>query len=239
MQENERLVQYSELKPTTKVDSPEIIPAEVLAKWWGEAKQTCRTHGFTAIAFNEMPQSVLSNLGFENKNPSIIYFSKVSGDKKPISEELLINPEIQTVDVLGDTLSVEGCGSIIDMDGIGPRMFVVRPAVIFGAAYFWKPGKKSPSHREFLVVRATSSVIQHEAKHLEGKSALSNPDQIMDFTDKHVLRELIEKYRITGEDFLLELLPKYNHWLVYDKLSDKFKLIGSDGKFIRNEFNKS
>jgi peptide deformylase len=238
-QEKEKLVQYSELKPAGEIDSPEKISTAVLLNWWKEAKHICLSQKFTAIAFNQMSRPTLSRLGFKEENPSIIYIGKVSNTKGVISEQLLINPEIQIIDVLGNSLSVEGCGSITDSDGVIPRMFIVRPTVIRGAAYFWKPEDKTALYKEFSTALTAGSVIQHEVKHLEGKTALSNPNQIIDFTDRHIIKELMGKNFRIDKDVILGLLTKFDRWLIFDNLSDQFRLVGSNGGFIRNEFQLS
>jgi hypothetical protein len=237
MIENERLVQYSELKPTEKVDSPDKIPGKILQSWWNAAKNICERDGYTALAFNQIPKETLSKLGFEGVNPSIIYVGNIDRSHGSISKQLLINPEIQTTNILGDDVSIEACGSIIDRDGINPEMFVLRPAVIVGGAYFWKPGEAKASPKEFSTALASGSVIQHEVKHLEGKTALSDPSQILDFSDEYVLKELAHKYLRLDRFSMLGLLIRFKHWLVYDKPKDKFKIVGSRGGFIRNEFN--
>jgi len=235
MRESERLVQYSELKPTEEVDCPEKISTEALLNWWNVAKDICDTNGYTALAFNQIQRNTLSKLGFDVERPSIIYVGEIPSHLGTISEQLLINPNIQTIDILGDGVAIEACGSIIDSDNINPEMFIIRPAVIIGGAYFWEPGKTGATYKEFSTAQVSGSVIQHEVKHLEGKTALSDPSQILDFSDVHTLKEM-QKYLKTDRYSMLEILTRFKHWLIYDSSSKDFKIINPRGQFIRNEF---
>lgn len=236
MRENEKLVQYSELKPTENVDMPDKIPVEIIQSWWDVAKNICDTNGYTALAFNQIQTATLSKIGFGDKKPSLIYVGEIPSLEGTISEQLLINPEIQAVGELGDDISIEACGSIVDGDNVNPEMFIIRPAAIIGGAYFWKPGDKKAEFKEFSTALASASVIQHEKNHLNGKTALSDPSSVLDFTDKHILKE-IQKYLGVYRYDILGILLKFKHWLVYDSSSKEFKVVGPTGNLVRKEFN--
>lgn len=136
MYEREPIVQHRDLLSTENIDHPEKISVRILTKWWNAANQICQYHNFTAIAFNQISRPTLDKIGFKNDNPSIIYIGKMAYERTNTSEQLLINPEIRTSSLLGNSLSIEGCGSVSDTEGILPRMFVIRPEHIQGEAYF-------------------------------------------------------------------------------------------------------
>jgi peptide deformylase len=236
MHEKENIVQYYDLKPAEAVDRPEEIPLETLHKWWSEANRICISNNFTAVAFNQLSRATLDKLGFDGKNPNIIFLGKNPDVRDEISKQLLINPSIQVSPILGDILGIEGCGSITDSEGIMPRMFITRPRLINAETFFWKPGDKKPIGKEFIPREISSFLIQHEYKHLEGKTALSEAEKIINFTDRTTMVEVIEEFLNPKKYNLSKVISQFDRWIIYDKSEKTIKLVTSDGTEIDSEF---
>jgi hypothetical protein len=236
MHEKESIVQHYDLKPAEDVENPEGIPVSTLSKWWEEASRICKKNGFGALAFNQLSRRTLDRMGFGGGNPNIIFFGKNPDKRDWVSEVLLINPNLETSYILGQSVSVEGCGSITDSNGVNPRMFISRPTYVNIETFAWSPGYTKPIGKKFVPGAVSSYLIQHEHKHLKGETALTEGDNVLDFRDKSIMKWLTEEIFNPKIYDIPKIISNYSKWLVYDESEKVMKFVTPDGRQIDNEF---
>lgn len=234
---SEQLVQHDKLTPTNQITNPEDIPFDLLELWWRKASLTCDIDEFNAIAFNQFSKSTLQKLDLTPQKACIIYIHDNFQEENQFARQLLINPEIQISGLAPQTVSLEGCGSIQVGENRRPLMFLSRPPIVYGAAYFWKPKQGKPTYQEFSASKALAFFIQHEHAHLNGKTALSQPEIFFDFRQEEVWKELCGVFSsLFGEGILERLVAIERRFIVYDKSEDHFVLVDNKGRSIKERF---
>lgn len=223
----ELLVTYNNLQHANPVENPGLLEPDTLSGLLTVARTLCRDNSYAAIAFNQIPQRLLENTGLVTINPSIIYLHDSDSDAEPgIGGQLLINPKI-ILESNRNYRSFEGCGSITDEYGNIPFMLVLRPNMLTGTAFVWKHGWDEPKKSIFTAHGQTAALADHEMHHLEGYSALSFPENLVDLRIRRVLRGVLRMYEYPGQLKIIRNLITAGA-IVYDDVSGKIIRVGFD-----------
>lgn len=229
----EQLLQHNELQPASEIGRPLNIPLELLQYWHTAAREICRNKEFCALAFTQLSEKVRQSLGFSDTlPPRVIFLTRYQND----NGILIVNPRIEIAEDTRYIPKLEGCGSIAHSR---LHYFIERPIskTVYGFIF---DGVRS-SFASYKPEMTTYDASVHEEAHLNGKTALNYPSDIIDFRNpqqllrviNHTKRMLLYETADPIRDFrrmLQRISPE--GYLVFDKPTNRFIRVGAYGEFL-------
>jgi peptide deformylase len=173
----ERLTGKPELLPWDRIPTALMIPDTVLSN--PQTLQSLYNLGasmteghFKALAFTQNPEKAFTKYHISKDLNNCIYIS--SDLHSPFDGCILINPTIQSDKKLYPF--IERCGSI---EHGSVNMIYLRPYRTTISGYAYSPATSLFYIDNYEMNGYMAAIIDHEHKHLQGKSAISDPTRLV------------------------------------------------------------
>ncbi len=237
-----RLFYKPELKPAHELEPAKIIGRDIIADFYTvhalyELGQSI-TDGYAgkeppyaALAYTQIPDQKFREYGISPDLTNCMYLgSKLSADgigMPELSRTLILNPTVITGPV--QFVSVESCGSI---KNARVEMAYVRPKLVYLSGIVYQPGRQIRIVNNVNISGIMAAVLDHEAIHLGGKTALSDPSRMINILKKNSKR----KQTVYGNNAsLAEIIDIYvekssKPWLIYER--NQFKVVVAVNKLL-------
>lgn len=207
-----RLLDYTQLQEAALFPRELFNDRRLLRTMQGLAKGICKTKGYGALAFTQIPGEILQQYNIPDEARNTLYLPY---DGMNLEDVLIMNPVIH--EEAGENYIPEGCGSIDDGH---TYMVVARPQDIEYSAHIFSPGILGGVHKvkKRLIQGFHAGVFQHEVDHLKGRCAYGR--RLIDFPDYDKIdfeteERYIPQYGVVFPDALKKLIPKgIDCWVV-------------------------
>ena len=173
-----------ELKQHDQLRAAEIIPNEdltdrrILSGLFHMGQTVCFSRGFDALAFTQLKDETFVHFGFSHNYTNVIYLGHEHSG--PYHDMLVLNPQVISKPGTPLMAVVESCGSIDDCKS---SMVVLRPQTVYFSGIAYHPRTGNIPIENAKAEWITAALLDHEYVHIQGKSALSEPEKICDITE--------------------------------------------------------
>lgn len=186
---------------------------------------------YAALAYTQIPDQKFREYGISPDLTNCMYIgSKLSADgigMSELSRTLILNATVTTGPA--QFVSVESCGSI---KSARVEMAYARPKLVYLSGIVYQPGRQIRVVNNVNISGIMAAVVDHEAIHLGGKTALSDPSRMINILKKNSR----PKQTVYGNNAsLAEIIDIYvekssKPWLIYE--DNQFKVITPINKVL-------
>lgn len=171
------LLQWNKLSKAEQIADINKLTNDDIFLAWNFARFYTLSRNYVALAFTQIDPDLQLEYAKRNDLRNIIYFGDYPLMDISLRDRIIINPSA-IITSKYFFIREEACGSIEDAK---VRQVVKRPMTLTLSGFSAGANLKKLEYFERHLAGESASVALHEIKHLEGKSVLDEPENILDF----------------------------------------------------------